>query len=115
MISLDQGSICVIDEIDASLHTQICDAIIALFTNPASNPKGAQIIATTHDTNLLNASNLRRDELWLVEKTPGGATELYSLADVKTRDTENFERGYLHGRYGAVPFAGSAADLIKSL
>lgn len=115
MISLDEGSICVIDEIDASLHTQICDAIIALFTNPASNPNGAQIIATTHDTNLLNASNLRRDELWLVEKTPGGASEFYSLADVKIRDTENFERGYLHGRYGAVPYAGSAADLIKSL
>lgn len=115
MVALDQGNVCVIDEIDASLHTQICDAIIALFTNPASNPNGAQIIATTHDTNLLNASNLRRDELWLVEKTPGGASEFYSLADVKIRDTENFERGYLHGRYGAVPYAGSAADLIKSL
>lgn len=115
MRALDQGNVCVIDEIDASLHTQICDAIIALFTNPASNPNGAQIIATTHDTNLLNASNLRRDELWLVEKTPGGASEFYSLADVKIRDTENFERGYLHGRYGAVPYAGSAADLIKSL
>lgn len=115
MIALDQGNICVIDEIDASLHTQVGDAIVALFTNRATNPKGAQIIATTHDTNLLSASNLRRDELWLVEKTPGGASELYSLADVKTRDTDNFERGYLHGRYGAVPFAGSAADLIKSL
>ncbi len=115
MTALDQGNICVIDEIDASLHTQVCDAIIALFTNPKTNPNGAQIIATTHDTNLLNASNLRRDELWLVEKTPGGASELYSLADVKIRDTENFERGYLHGRYGAVPFVGSAVDLIKSL
>ena len=115
MLALDQGSVCVIDEIDASLHTQVCEAIIALFTNRETNPKGAQIIATTHDTNLLNAPNLRRDELWLVEKTPGGASELYSLADVKTRDTDNFERGYLHGRYGAVPFAGSAIDLIKSL
>lgn len=115
MIALDQGNVCVIDEIDASLHTQVGDAIVALFTNRATNPNGAQIIATTHDTNLLNASNLRRDELWLVEKTPGGASGLYSLADVKTRDTDNFERGYLHGRYGAVPFAGPAADLIKSL
>lgn len=115
MIALDQGNVCVIDEIDASLHTQVCDAIIALFTNSLTNPNGAQIIATTHDTNLLKASNLRRDELWLVEKTPGGASELYSLADIKIRDTENFERGYLHGRYGAVPFAGSAADLINSL
>jgi AAA domain, putative AbiEii toxin, Type IV TA system len=115
MLALDQGNVCVIDEIDASLHTQVCDAIIALFTNGATNPNGAQIIATTHDTNLLNASNLRRDELWLVEKSPSGASELYSLADVKTRDKDNFERSYLHGRYGAVPFAGSAADLIQSL
>jgi AAA15 family ATPase/GTPase len=115
MIALDKGDVCVIDEIDASLHTQVCDAIIALFTNPKTNTNGAQIIVTTHDTNLLKAPNLRRDELWMVEKSPGGASELYSLADVKIRDTENFERGYLHGRYGAVPFAGSAADLIKSL
>jgi AAA domain, putative AbiEii toxin, Type IV TA system len=115
MEALDNGSVCVIDEIDASLHTQVCEAIIALFTNPETNPKGAQIIATTHDTNLLNAPNLRRDELWLVEKSPGGASELYSLADVKARDTDNLERGYLQGRYGAVPFAGSAVDLIKSL
>lgn len=115
MISLDEGNVCVIDEIDASLHTQVCDAIIALFTDRTTNPKDAQIVATTHDTNLLGAPNLRRDELWLVEKTSGGASELYSLADVKTRDTDNFERGYLHGRYGAIPFAGSASDLIKSL
>ncbi len=115
MLALDQGNVCVIDEIDASLHTQVGEAVIALFTSQTTNPKGAQIIATTHDTNLFNASNLRRDELWLVEKSPGGASELYSLADIKIRDTENFERGYLQGRYGAVPFAGSAVDLIKSL
>jgi hypothetical protein len=115
MLALDEGNVCVIDEIDASLHTQVCDAIIALFTNSTTNPNGAQIVATTHDTNLLNAPNLRRDELWLVEKSPGGASEFYSLADVKVRDTGNYERGYLQGRYGAIPFAGSATDLIKSL
>ncbi len=115
ILALDEGNVCVIDEIDASLHTQVCDAIIALFTNSVTNPNGAQIIATTHDTNLFNAPNLRRDELWLVEKSPGGASEFYSLADVKVRDTGNYERGYLQGRYGAIPFAGSATDLIKSL
>ncbi len=115
MLALDQGNVCVIDEIDASLHTQVCEVIIALFVNQTTNPNGAQIIATTHDTNLLNAPNLRRDELWLVEKSPGGASEIYSLADVKMRDKDNFERGYLQGRYGAIPFAGSAVDLIKSL
>jgi AAA15 family ATPase/GTPase len=115
MFALDNGNICVIDEIDASLHTQVCDAIIALFSNSKTNPNGAQIIATTHDTNLFNAPHLRRDELWLVEKSPGGASEFYSMADVKVRDTGNYERGYLHGRYGAIPFAGSAIELVKRL
>lgn len=115
MTALDKGNICVIDEIDASLHTQVCDAIIALFTNSKTNPNGAQLIATTHDTNLFNAPHLRRDELWLVEKSPGGASEFYSLADVKVRDVGNYERGYLQGRYGAIPFAGSAIDLVKRL
>ncbi len=113
--SLSEGSICVIDEIDSSLHTQICDAIIAMFTNKTTNPNGAQIIATTHDTNLFRASNLRRDELWLVEKSRDGASEIYSLADIKLRSTDNYERGYLQGRYGAVPFAGPASELIKTL
>lgn len=113
--ALERGSICIIDEIDASLHTQICEAIIALFTNKKTNPNGAQIIATTHDTNILNADNLRRDEIWLVEKSLTGASEIYSLADIKLRSNDNYERRYLQGRYGAIPFAGSANELLETL
>jgi AAA15 family ATPase/GTPase len=69
---------------------------------------------TTHDTNLLNAPGLRRDQIWFTEKDAAGATHLYPLTDIETRKGDNLEKGYLQGRFGAIPFAGSAADLLKS-
>jgi hypothetical protein len=102
----------VVDELDASLHTQACEALLALFASPKTNPKGAQLIATTHDTNLLRSPLLRRDQVWFTEKDGEGATHLYPLTDFRTRKGDNLERGYLQGRYGAIPFAGSPADII---
>lgn len=113
--ALDKGLILIVDEFDASLHTHICDLIVALFNNRDINKNNAQLIATTHDTNLLCSSNLRRDQIWLVEKDECGASELYSLAEIKTRDTDNFEKGYLQGRYGAIPFSASIDNIIEKL
>lgn len=110
--ALDSGSVFVVDEIDASLHTQVCEAILALFSSRKTNPKGAQLIATTHDTNLLRSPYLRRDQVWFTEKDEHGATHLFPLTDIATRQGENIEKGYLHGRFGAVPFAGSVSDLV---
>jgi AAA15 family ATPase/GTPase len=104
--ALDSGGILAIDELDASLHTRACEAVLALFSDPESNPKGAQIIATTHDTNLLSSRYIRRDQVWLVEKDRVGATHLYPLTDIRTRKGDNIEKGYLQGRFGAIPFAG---------
>jgi AAA15 family ATPase/GTPase len=101
--ALDEGSLLVIDELDANLHTYACFEVLKLFLSKKGNPKGAQLIATTHDTNLLNARALRRDAIWFTDKTDHGATELSSLADFQTRSTDNFERGYLQGRFGGVP------------
>ncbi len=112
---LDTGAVMVVDELDASLHTQACDLVIALFSSPATNPKGAQLIATTHDTNLLQSEYLRRDQVWLAEKDSGGATHFYPLTDFRTRKTDNLERGYLEGRYGAIPFSGRASDILATL
>ncbi len=109
--ALDAGSVVVIDELSASLHTQASAALLALFSSPATNPKGAQLIATTHDTNLLQPPFLRRDQIWFTEKDRMGATHLYPLTDIRTRNGDNIERGYLQGRYGAIPFAGSAGGL----
>jgi hypothetical protein len=107
--ALDTGSLLMIDELEASLHPLLALRIIRLFGDKATNPKNAQLIFTTHDTNLLNA--LRRDQIWFTEKDDGGATHLYPLSDFKPRKNENLERGYLQGRYGAIPFLGSS-DLL---
>jgi AAA15 family ATPase/GTPase len=111
---LDRGAPILIDELNASLHTQACEAILDLFSSPETNPKGAQLIATTHDTNLLRSPLLRRDQVWFTEKDGEGATHLYPLTDIRTRKGDNLARGYLQGRYGAIPFAGSASGLISA-
>ena len=109
--AIDDGTPLVIDELDASLHTHATEAIIRLFCSPETNPKGAQLIATTHDTNLLAAPTLRRDQLWFAEKDPYGATVIFPLTEIRTRSSDNFEKGYLQGRYGAIPFSGPLSTL----
>jgi AAA15 family ATPase/GTPase len=111
--ALDTGSLLVVDEIDASLHTKAAEAILALFNDRDTNPHGAQLITTTHDTNLLRTPGLRRDQIWFTEKDAGGATHLYPLSDFRTRTDDNFEKGYLQGRYGAIPFAGDVRGLLR--
>jgi predicted ATPase len=102
--ALRVGQLLLFDEIDASLHPRLTARLLELFQDPASNPRGAQLVFTTHDTSLLNHMN--RDEVWLTEKTEGGATILKALAEYggeKVRRSLNLERAYLQGRFGAVP------------
>ena len=113
--ALDTGTPILVDELDSSLHTQACELLLSLFGSPVTNPKGAQLIATTHDTNLLYSKHLRRDQVWFTEKGQEGATHLYPLTEFRTRKSDNLARGYLQGRYGATPFAGRAADLTSGL
>jgi hypothetical protein len=101
---LGNGSVLSIDELDESLHPLLAMEVIRLFNDPATNPKGAQLIFNTHDTNLLSADVLRRDQIWFTEKGPDGASQLYPLTDFKPRRNENLQSGYLQGRYGAIPF-----------
>ena len=101
--AIDQGVPLFIDELDASLHTHACEEVLRLFCSRENNPKGAQLVATTHDTNLMISPVLRRDQLWLTRKDAEGATDLYPLTDIRTRKGDNIEKGYLQGRYGAVP------------
>jgi predicted ATPase len=113
--ALKQGALLLIDELELSLHPLLGLALVRLFNNPESNPKSAQIVFTTHDTNLLGTtlgeSPLRRDQIWFTEKDKEGATVLYPLTDYKPRKAENLERGYLLGRYGAIPFLGDMARI----
>lgn len=111
--ALDAGTLLCVDELNASLHTQASEAVIRLFGSRKHNPNGAQLIATTHDTNLLASPLLRKDEVWLTEKDEAGATHLYPLTDIETRLGDNLERGYLQGRFGAVPFANPVSTFGK--
>ena len=112
--ALDQGTLLCVDELDASLHTHACAAILKLFCTPEINQNGAQLVATTHDTNLMKSMVLRRDQLWFTEKTWEGATELYPLTDIRTRKGDNIELGYLQGRYGALPGDDPISALYES-
>src|ERR1022692_3460656 len=102
--ALRSGRILLFDEIDASLHPRLSARLLELFQDPETNPRGAQLIFTTHDTSLLN--HLNRDEVWLTEKGESGATTLTALAEYggdKVRRSLNLEKAYLQGRFGAVP------------
>jgi len=102
MDALANGKVLLLDEIDRSLHPFLVDYIINLFQSNDSSK--AQLIFTTHNTSILSASSLRRDQIWFAQKNEDKATSLYSLSELKARKDENIEKGYLSGRYGAVPF-----------
>lgn len=102
--SLKAGKVLILDEITISLHTLLAKSLVAIFNNKAINSKGAQLIFSTHDTNLLSSGVLRRDGIWLAEKSRDGSTSVYPLTDIQTKNTDNIERGYLAGRFGAIPF-----------
>lgn len=114
MKALDEGRLLVIDELDARLHPLMTREIIALFNSRQTNPQHAQLIFTTQDTNLLDNRLLRRDQIWFTEKNRQGATQLYSLAEFKVRNDEAFERNYIQGRYGAVPFLGDLRTAMEA-
>lgn len=113
--ALRRGGLLVIDELEASLHPLLGLRIVRLFNDPVTNPRNAQLMFSTHDTNLLGTllgpPPLRRDQVWLTEKDDLGATRVYPLTDYKPRKAENLEIGYLQGRYGAIPFLGALAHL----
>ena len=102
--AFETGKIMVIDEIEAGLHPLIVEEIVRMFNDDNINRKNAQLIFTTHDTNILNLDLLRRDQIFFIEKNRMTAeSELYALSDFSVRKTENIRNAYMHGRYGAVP------------
>jgi len=106
---LRKGEILFVDELTNKLHPNLAHQLIALFNSKETNPNNAQLIFTTHDTNFLSSGLFRRDQIWFIEKDRYGAASLYSLGDFKTdkvRKEDNFERNYLKGKYGAVPYLG---------
>ena len=104
LAALRNGRILLLDEIDASLHPRLSARLMEIFQDPQTNPHGAQLVFTSHDTSLLN--NLNRDEVWLTERALNGATRLVALAEFggeRVRKSLNLEKAYLQGRFGSIP------------
>lgn len=108
---LNKGLTLVVDELDSSLHPLLVRRLVEFFHSPDLNRNGAQLIFSTHDTSLLDPYLFRRDQLWFVEKDRDQASKLYPLSDFSPRKNEALERGYLIGRYGALPFLGDLAGM----
>ncbi|MBS0468514.1 MAG: ATP-binding protein [Proteobacteria bacterium] len=98
---LENQRILVVDELDSSLHPLLVHQLVKTLHHAGAQ---AQLIFTTHDTTLLSQKILRRDQVWFMEKDAHRATQLYPLSDFSPRENEAIERGYLNGRYGAIPF-----------
>ena len=111
--AIENGETLVIDEFDARLHPLISKKIVELFNSQGNS--SAQLIFVTHDTNLLSADLLRRDQIDFVEKDKYGESHLYSLVQFKgIRNTASFEKDYIKGKYGAIPFLGDFNQLFKT-
>jgi len=106
--ALDFGGVAIVDELDCQLHPFVLRKIIRMFHNKDVNSKNAQIVFTSHNLIILDRRELRRDEIWFVEKNENKYTELFSLAEFKTDDKQyradsDYGKHYLAGRFGAIP------------
>lgn len=115
--TLKYGKILIVDELDTKLHPLLTQRIVKLFNSNNTNPKNAQLIFATHDTQLLDAKTFRRDQIWFAEKKIDGSTSLYSLIDFKKgktpRNDEKLGKNYIYGKYGAIPYLGDFDDLFE--
>lgn len=110
LLALAQGRVVLIDELGARLHPNLTRFILSLFNSIDHNQNGAQLIGNTHDVLLLE-ENMRRDQVWFVQKDAYGASEFYSLHDfVDTRQSDLFMKKYLLGVFGAIPRLGQADE-----
>lgn len=110
--SINNSKILFLDEFDARLHPIITREIIKLFNSKEN--KSAQLCFITHDTNLLDKDLLRRDQIYFTEKNSKGETSLYSLAEIKAvRNDASFEKDYIKGKYGAIPFVKNLNSIFE--
>lgn len=105
--ALENGALLVVDEIEDSLHPLLTKRLVEMVQDKTVNTNGAQLLFTTHDAMLLDLDFFRRDQIWFAEKDDRScATELFPLTSFSPRKGENVRRGYLKGRFGAIPFIG---------
>nr|MCH9844307.1 ATP-binding protein [Alphaproteobacteria bacterium] len=102
--ALEDGDTLIIDELDNHLHPHALKALVGLFYSPKTNPNNAQLIFTGHTTSIMQADFMHRDNILFFEKTKKESTEFIPLSDYKLRSSDNFQKAYLQGRYGGVPY-----------
>lgn len=101
---LNKGGLVIADELEKELHPKLLNYIVAKFQSKNTNPNGAQLIFTTHNTELMNIELIRKDQLYFADKNKkDGSSELYSISDFATKTADNIRKGYLAGKYGATP------------
>lgn len=110
--ALLNGTVLIIDEIDARFHPHLTHSLVQLFNSKATNPKQAQLIFATHDTHLLSNKFFRRDQIWFIDKDRQDSSCLYSLVEIKVRNDASFENDYLQDRYGAIPYLGEMRHIV---
>lgn len=102
--NIQTSGLIILDEVDSNFHPSLLIKLISLFNNPEINKSNVQLLFTSHDTNLMNPSLMRRDQFYLAEKEENEGTRLYSLAELKgIRNDADFAKQYLAGFYGGVP------------
>lgn len=109
LFTIAEGGVLIVDEIDSSLHPVLVRQLIGLFISPDINGTGAQLLFTSHDTTLLGnfpSAVVSADSAWLTEKS-GSRSALYSLDEFRISDSNNIEKRYLQGAFGAVPDVNS--------
>ncbi|WP_161529793.1 AAA family ATPase [Pectobacterium odoriferum] len=111
MDTFDNSYILFIDEFDARLHPLITKKIIRMFNSLDINKNNAQLVVATHDTNLLDKDELRRDQIWFAEKDSLGGSHLKQLVEYKVRNDASYRKGYFEGDFGAIPMLGDS-DII---
>ncbi len=112
----ENGGLFISDEIDSNFHPSLLQKIIGLFNNPFVNKANAQLLFTSHDTNLMSPEIMRRDQFYFTEKSATDETILYSLSDLKgIRNNADFARQYLAGYYGALPVLGNFLEETQSI
>ena len=105
LLSLRYGYVVIVDELNDNLHPRLVKFLVQLFQSNQTNPHGAQLLFSTHDTSLLDQTIMRRDQIWFCEKDDEQATILTQLKQYKViKGRENIEAYYHAGHYAALPF-----------
>lgn len=110
---LDKGLPIFIDELEKTLHPILCRKILEMFNNKIINKKGAQLIFTTHNVDLLDESVFRKDQIYFVEKNENQMSQIFSLNDFKSRNGEDIKTRYMNDRYGAIPNISDLEDIFN--